>query len=353
MSAAAEAIPLSDAQLASLVPGIRVIQYKDLAHVGSIEDVLDGERRLVLLYPIRSDADGHWTCGFFTGDVFSFQDSYGKDVDAELVHAHVPEQPRLLASLLRGVKTTFNHHVLQRSGPGIDTCGRHVACRLSHRTLDDGAYAAFLGDDPDAAVTAWTVSRGGPAGAPGGASGGSSGDTSEGGAAAPTLASNPLAAAMWGILDAAAMLPPSEFVPGLTEESSLVSEAPELVATAATVAAQWAANPTEIATVCQWAGCFFSASLGRAGADKGAALGNRLFYSIRRAGQARISFARFAALNTPSVATAAPAGVAMDAFRDRLVTVLRLAWRPLDAADTAALLSGVEARVATLKARRS
>lgn len=313
-TAAAEAVPLSDTQLSALVPGVRIVQYKDLAGATSIEPFLDAKRRLVLLYPIRSDADGHWTCGFFDGaGVFRFQDSYGKPIDAELVHSKVPEAPRSLTHALAGTQTSYNSHVLQASSPGIDTCGRHVACRLAHTNLDDDAYATMLGADGDAYVAAWTIRRGGPDG------GGGGGGTEAGG----SIQGDPLADALDIILDAADALPRA-LLQNLPSENDEGGCGDSIVSGAVRVAAEWYADPQSVSLVCQWAGALLAAAIGTAGVDTGSVFGSRLYFSIRRPGQPRYNWEREMVRSYPRAAPyGRVAGVAMNKFRDALVQIMR------------------------------
>lgn len=157
--ATGEGAPFSDRDLQDETPGCRIIIYKDLLNVERLEDVLDAQGRLVLLYPVASDSDGHWVCGFVTSaGVFSYQDSYGRGPDGELGYARVETYGPLLTHLLNKFEGGFsyNRSRLQKKEAGINTCGRHVACRLNHKDLSDAAYLKIVGSDADAYVTHWT-----------------------------------------------------------------------------------------------------------------------------------------------------------------------------------------------------
>lgn len=148
---------LSEADIKALVPGVRIISYPDLEKYARIEDVLDGEGRVVILFLTTGLSEGHWTClhaNPATG-VLEFFDSYGIRPDGErrwlsaskLVELH--EKTPLLKPLLdrakhEGWKVVFNPFHFQNEKDNSETCGRHVAVRLLHGGLNISQYKTYL-----------------------------------------------------------------------------------------------------------------------------------------------------------------------------------------------------------------
>jgi hypothetical protein len=167
-----ESQPFSDDDIRSRLPGSTVHVYNDLANATNLGDVVDGEGRLIVLYPVKSPTDGHWVCGIVrSGAQLDFNDSYGLAPDTEPNFVHEPERselygsgkPRELLDLLARsrVTATRNSTRLQHTGAGTETCGRHVVCRLAHKNMDDAAYNRLVTSrgDADAFVTDFTQPR--------------------------------------------------------------------------------------------------------------------------------------------------------------------------------------------------
>ena len=164
---------LSDGEIRKLLPGIRIVSYPELKRFRTIEDALDREGRVVILFLTRDRRTGHWISVHTTpdGGLESFC-SYGMQPDGQgrwlsksqriALHEDVPVLSGLLrAAKDRGVPITYNHHRFQSSKSGIATCGRHVVVRLLNRHLTLPQYKSFIasaGGTPDEAVTRITNS---------------------------------------------------------------------------------------------------------------------------------------------------------------------------------------------------
>jgi len=161
---------LSDAEIAKLLPGIRIISYPELESLGgrNIENALDGEGRLVILFLTESRTVGHWTCIHATPDGgLECFDAYGLKPEgpkawlSQSKRIALHEDRPLLSGLIReaegrGIPVTFNPVPFQKSQLGVATCGRHVVVRLLKRDLDLPAYVRFIasaGGTPDEVVT--------------------------------------------------------------------------------------------------------------------------------------------------------------------------------------------------------
>jgi len=144
---------LDDLDMRRCLPGVRVIRYPELTQYSRIEDALDPEGRLVILFLTEGPTVGHWVCvhGNFEDRTLEFFDSYGLKPDDErnwMSHSRLVqlnETEPLLYDLLadaamRGWKITFNPYHLQSTAPGVETCGRHVVTRLLNQDADIHEY---------------------------------------------------------------------------------------------------------------------------------------------------------------------------------------------------------------------
>jgi hypothetical protein len=161
---------LSDAEIGKLLPGIRIISYPELEALGGrgIENALDGEGRLVILFLTESNTVGHWTSIHTTPDGgLECFDAYGLKPEgpkawlSKSKRIALHEDRPILSGLIReaegrGIPVTFNPVPFQKSKLGVATCGRHVVVRLLKRNLDLPAYVRFIasaGGTPDEVVT--------------------------------------------------------------------------------------------------------------------------------------------------------------------------------------------------------
>ena len=159
-----EGIPLSDADIRQLLPGINIVSYPSLATVSSLDDICDERGRIVIFFETTSTHAGHWTCLWkqANGRWYYF-DSHGLAPDQDLYFVPPPELKALkesrplLSSLMGSDSNNYNNVQLQAFEKNVDTCGRHVVVRLWNKALCTQCYANRVGPDPDATVTEMTV----------------------------------------------------------------------------------------------------------------------------------------------------------------------------------------------------
>ena len=136
----------------------RIIAYPTLARYRRIEDALDANGRVMILFLTTSKTDGHWICIHVSPvqpHTLEFFDSYGLKPDGprkwlsadELFQ--LKETRPLLTNLLkdaqeRGWNLEYNDHKLQGAGHNVDTCGRHCAVRLKYAHLPIDSYVALI-----------------------------------------------------------------------------------------------------------------------------------------------------------------------------------------------------------------
>jgi hypothetical protein len=171
--AKAEAKPLSDSDLSTLLPGIKITSYPQLANMQSIDDALDSKGRGIILILTTGPSDGHWV-GLLKSPAhktIEYFDSYGNAPDYDLEHwvsphkrAQLKENAPYLTQLLNksqddGDDVVWNRTKFQKDGGSISTCGRHVASRLLNADETLPVYTAMVrqsGMPPDEFVTVLT-----------------------------------------------------------------------------------------------------------------------------------------------------------------------------------------------------
>lgn len=120
-----------------------VIEYADLYNINSLEEVMKNDC-VVILY--RSSPDSaHWCCVYFNKEGICFFDPYGWIIDSEIdeIRSDNPyygnmyyPNKQLIKLILKGnyKHINYNNYKLQEMKSNINTCGRHVACRLLYKT---------------------------------------------------------------------------------------------------------------------------------------------------------------------------------------------------------------------------
>lgn len=177
-----EARSLSDDEMHQLLPGVPIHDYRDLANVTSVEDLVTPASASrpgigILFFPETesgSETSGHWLGLILRPEqgVLETFDPYGGAAADPWVKDHVFSRGQanrvaigapLLAHLAHNARLRLvsSHVDLQRPSPDVNTCGRHVVARLSHADWPADVYDAALvkaargaGVDPDAYVTA-------------------------------------------------------------------------------------------------------------------------------------------------------------------------------------------------------
>ena len=126
----------------------KIIQYGDLVHYKTIDEVFGKYKYVFILYCTKKN-NGHWTVLIrLPNNNIEFFDSYGSDdVDSELsfipmAYRKVSNQlHKTLSKLLQNspYKIEYNNHQMQAFKKGVNTCGRHciVRCYNADKNIDD------------------------------------------------------------------------------------------------------------------------------------------------------------------------------------------------------------------------
>lgn len=145
---------------------VKIVMYPDIYKYKTIEDLLKPYKCVIMLYKTSFNY-GHWCCIYEYNNVIHFFDSYGYMPDSQF--KFIPK--RFLKSNYKGWKhinkllkksknyeIRYNHHKLQGTKNGAETCGRWVVGRLLCYKMDeDEFYNIFKGEkDKDLMICYYT-----------------------------------------------------------------------------------------------------------------------------------------------------------------------------------------------------
>lgn len=126
---------------------LKVYTYPDLLKYKDIYKLLPNSNNfcIVLLYPWSVDNSniGHWVCITGKKDSLTYFDSYGMEIDNNVLKEYRNKLIKLLLQY-KG-KMYYNEYPLQKLEPGINTCGRWVSIFGSfHRTNTVDQFAEII-----------------------------------------------------------------------------------------------------------------------------------------------------------------------------------------------------------------
>lgn len=148
---------LSDTDIRTIIPTLKVISYPDLLKYKDIDSALDEKGRLMILYLTTDMNVGHWTCLLKSkdGKKLEYFDSYGgmkPDQESEWLSEdnlkRFSQDSKYLTDLLKNCeyKVVYNRYPFQSEAPGIATCGRHAVTRLYFKHLSLPQYTQMIID---------------------------------------------------------------------------------------------------------------------------------------------------------------------------------------------------------------
>jgi hypothetical protein len=160
--------PLSDGDILSILPELKIISYPELNDMSDIEEAFDAYGRCLILYLTEDEHTGHWVCMIKKHKTIEYFDPYGKyrpDEEREWLSKDKlvqlgQYQPVLTELLQRSrYKILVNPYHFQKDKGDIATCGRHCVTRLYHREISLSKYNKMIqesGLTPDDFVSAFT-----------------------------------------------------------------------------------------------------------------------------------------------------------------------------------------------------
>lgn len=146
---------LSDADMKTIIPTLKVITYPELRKYSNIDDALDEKGRLMLLYLTENENTGHWVSLLKSkdGKKLEFYDSYGgykPDQESEWLSKsklrEFKQDTGHLTDLLKKCpyKVVYNRFPFQSEKNGVNTCGRHAVTRLYFKHLTLPEYTKMI-----------------------------------------------------------------------------------------------------------------------------------------------------------------------------------------------------------------
>jgi hypothetical protein len=160
--------PLSDSDINHILkPPTNIMVYSSLELVNDIDEIFDSLGRVMLLYPVSSESNGHWVCMIKRPNEIEFFDPYGKAPDTELkwMSSSLRRELNLEKPVLTRLfdeseyKVVFNTYKFQEDDKAVNTCGRHCIARLMYKDLSLDAYKKLVlgsGLSPDEFVAGLT-----------------------------------------------------------------------------------------------------------------------------------------------------------------------------------------------------
>lgn len=162
---------LTGTQETQLLRGVaNVKSYEQLQGVSDIITFLGPTGRIALFFPVApgSSTPGHWLAVWFNrkSNTLHHFDSYGFSPQEELRYSTNPAVREQLLNRLyiraqqSGIRLEVNTFAYQKQGNNVNTCGRHVICRLRFNYMNDAMYQHMMSGQklsPDRIVTMLTI----------------------------------------------------------------------------------------------------------------------------------------------------------------------------------------------------
>ena len=125
---------MDDTDIKHYLPKAKILTYNQLANVKTIEKLLPKHKSyFILLYPVKSDTDGHWVCVTRYDKTLEYFDSYGLQPDKPLDWGNFKNTPHYLSNLLGRTKLRINYNTIDfqsKRDYNISTCGAYSVFRI-------------------------------------------------------------------------------------------------------------------------------------------------------------------------------------------------------------------------------
>jgi hypothetical protein len=127
-------IAMDDTDIKYYLPKAKILTYNQLAKVKTIEKLLPHHKSyFILLYPVKSDTDGHWVCMCRYDKTLEYFDSYGLQPDKPLEWGIFKNTPHYLSQLLAKQKLRIHYNTIDfqnKKDYTISTCGAFCVFRI-------------------------------------------------------------------------------------------------------------------------------------------------------------------------------------------------------------------------------
>ena len=125
---------MDDTDIKHYLPNAKIFTYIELSDIINIEEILPKHKSfIILLYPVKSETDGHWVCLTRYDKTVEYFDSYGQKPDEHLKWGKFKDIPHYLSNLLNKTKlmVTYNNIDFQNKRDyNIATCGPYAVFRI-------------------------------------------------------------------------------------------------------------------------------------------------------------------------------------------------------------------------------
>jgi len=141
---------LSGLQMLKLNPDAKLIKYTDLYKYNNIDDLFKNTNKLIILYLLKNDHYGHWTCLMKKKGYYEYFDPFGVNIDEEFSwisnrkRKELNEQHNYLFDLLKKGNKKIIYNNIDFQGEKTMTCGMHTSFRLINYNLTLRQYIEKL-----------------------------------------------------------------------------------------------------------------------------------------------------------------------------------------------------------------
>ena len=158
---------LNGDEMGVLNPDAKILKYTQLDDYNNIEEIFSDCNKVIILYLLQSDWQGHWVCLFKNIRGIHFFDSYGHPYDYEIERLspekrkQLDEEKSQLKILLKDKNVDYSFVKYQDND--TNTCGCFVSHRLNNYKIDNRDYLnLFLKNDvsnPDLFVAKYCFNK--------------------------------------------------------------------------------------------------------------------------------------------------------------------------------------------------
>jgi len=131
---------LSDTDIRKIVGPVRIITYPELENE-TIESLFSKQPYVVVLFLTEDDKTGHWQCLLQKPNLIELFDPFGTKVDGNRAWLSGGKRLELdqtepnYQNLFKDYKGELMYNDVKLQDENINTCGRHIACRLLYNHL--------------------------------------------------------------------------------------------------------------------------------------------------------------------------------------------------------------------------
>ena len=127
-------VSMDDDDVHFYLPKCKLVKYNDLKKYKTIEKLLPKHKSyFLLLYPVQSETNGHWTVLTRYDNTIEYSDSYGLCPDFPLSWSKYRENEKHLSKLLNNTKLRIHYNTTSfqsKKDEEISTCGAYCVFRV-------------------------------------------------------------------------------------------------------------------------------------------------------------------------------------------------------------------------------